>query len=78
MSVDERKTPGVYIVEENAFPNSVVEVPTGIPVFVGYTETAKRGHESLINVPTRISTMAQYEELFGVGPKTMVDWDDKN
>ena len=29
------KTPGVYIVEKNAFPNSVVEVPTSIPVFIG-------------------------------------------
>ena len=26
------KTPGVYIIEKNAFPNSVVEAPTAIPV----------------------------------------------
>lgn len=25
------KTPGVYIVEKNAFPNSVVEVATAVP-----------------------------------------------
>lgn len=28
------KTPGVYIVEKNAFPNSVVEVATAVPVLL--------------------------------------------
>ena len=36
------KTPGVYIVEKNAFPNSVVEAPTAIPAFIGYTLFYKR------------------------------------
>jgi predicted ribosomally synthesized peptide with nif11-like leader len=31
------QTPGVYINEINAFPNSVVPVATAIPEFVGYT-----------------------------------------
>ncbi len=31
------KTPGVYIVEKNAFPNSVVEVATAVPAFIGAT-----------------------------------------
>ena len=26
------KTPGVYIIEKNAFPNSVVEVATALPL----------------------------------------------
>ena len=30
------KTPGVYIIEKNAFPNSVVEVATAIPAFIAY------------------------------------------
>ena len=34
------KTPGVYIVEKSAFPNSVVEVATAVPAFIGYTEKA--------------------------------------
>lgn len=29
------KTPGVYIIEKNAFPNSVVEVATAIPPLSG-------------------------------------------
>ena len=41
------KTPGVYIVEKNAFPNSVVEVETAVPAFIGYTENAKNGTEDL-------------------------------
>ena len=35
------KTPGVYLVEKNAFPSSVVEVATAIPMFIGYTEKAE-------------------------------------
>ena len=59
------KTPGVYINEINAFPNSVVEVPTAVPAFIGYTETAPTP-----NVPTRLSSLAEYLLLFGGGPKT--------
>ncbi|WP_299963883.1 phage tail sheath C-terminal domain-containing protein [uncultured Roseobacter sp.] len=64
----QQKTPGVYIFEKDAFPNSVVEVPTGIPVFVGYTKKAARGTQSLDKHPTRISSLAEYEALFGGAP----------
>ena len=30
------KTPGVYIIEKNAFPNSVVEVATAICLYRAY------------------------------------------
>lgn len=60
-------TPGVYIVEKNAFPNSVVEVATGIPVFVGYTEKAAHGNDKLTGVPARISSMMEFTDTFG-GP----------
>lgn len=36
-------TPGVYIDEKSAFPNSAVPVPTAVPVFIGYTEKAIMG-----------------------------------
>lgn len=62
------KTPGVYIVEKNAFPNSVVEVATAVPAFIGYTETAENGGKSLKNVPKRISSMAEYVRHFGGAP----------
>lgn len=63
------KTPGVYVVEKNAFPNSVVEVSTAVPAFIGYTESAKNGSKSLSNVPWRINSLAEYEQYFGGAPK---------
>ncbi|MFZ5964792.1 phage tail sheath family protein [Thalassococcus sp. BH17M4-6] len=62
------KTPGVYIVEKPAFPNSVVEVATAVPAFIGYTQKAARGTTPLTNVPTRLTTMTEFEDLFGGPP----------
>lgn len=62
------KTPGVYIVEKNAFPNSAVEVATAVPAFIGYTETAVNGNLSLLNKPFRITSMAEYHAFFGGAP----------
>ncbi len=61
------KTPGVYIVERDAFPNSVVQVATAVPAFIGYTERAANGSKSLRRVPWRISSLAEYHEYFGFG-----------
>ncbi len=60
-------TPGVYIEEKNAFPGSVVEVATAIPAFIGYTQKASRKGKSLLNQPTRITSLKEYVELFGEG-----------
>ena len=59
------KTPGVYIVEKNAFPNSVVQVATAVPAFIGYTERAMNGNKSLHMQPWRITTMAEFTQYFG-------------
>lgn len=56
--MSEYKTPGVYIKEKNAFGNFVVEAETAIPVFIGLTEKAQNGTESLKNKPVRISRTA--------------------
>lgn len=62
------KTPGVYIEEISQFPPSVAQVPTAIPVFIGYTQKAKNERdEDLTMKPTRISSMLEYRNLFG-GP----------
>lgn len=63
------KTPGVYVVEKNAFPNSVVEVATAVPAFIGYTQKAANGNKSLLNKPWRISSMAEFRSYFGDAPK---------
>jgi phage tail sheath protein FI len=62
------KTPGVYIVEKNAFPNSVVEVATAVPAFIGYTEKAANGNKSLLNQPWRVTSMAEFRAYFGGPP----------
>ncbi|WP_336690435.1 MULTISPECIES: phage tail sheath family protein [unclassified Chryseobacterium] len=53
------KTPGVYVEELAKFPPSVAQVETAIPAFIGYTEKGPK------NEPTRISSMLEYETLFG-------------
>lgn len=71
------KTPGVYIVEKNAFPNSVVEVATAVPAFIGYTESADNKGASLAQKPWRITSMAEFEAYFGGAPKASFTIADK-
>ena len=59
------KTPGVYVKELSIFPPSVAEVETAIAAFVGYTEKAERNGENLRNIPTKISSLLEYREIFG-------------
>lgn len=63
------KTPGVYIVEKSAFPNSVVPVATAVPAFIGHTQIAMNGTKSLLNIPFRITSMLEYNKYFGGGPQ---------
>lgn len=63
------KTPGVYIIEKDAFPNSVVEVATAVPAFIGYTEVAENGGRSLLNKPFRITSFSEYVRYFGGAPQ---------
>jgi len=58
------KTPGVYINEIDAFPNSVVPVETAVPAFVGYTPQAMYEGKSYTNLPTKITSFAEFEAIF--------------
>jgi len=69
------KTPGVYIVEKNAFPNSVVEVATAVPAFVGYTEFALDNSKPLNLKPFRVSSLAEFERYFGGAPPSRFNVD---
>lgn len=62
------KTPGVYIVEKSAFPNSVVEVATAVPAFIGYTAKADNKGVSLRDKPWRVTSLAEFESYFGGAP----------
>lgn len=60
------QTPGVYIDEIPVFPASVAGVSTAVPAFIGYVEKAERnGAGILFNTPVRISSLLEYETIFG-------------
>lgn len=63
------KTPGVYIEEISKFPPAVAAVETAIPAFIGFTQQAldEKG-QTLSNIPTRITSLLEYEQLFGTAP----------
>ncbi|MDX8553704.1 phage tail protein [Tenacibaculum sp. 1B UA] len=64
------KTPGVYVEEIVKFPPSVAQVETAIPVFIGYTEKAKKKEDNdLLLEPKRITSMLEYETYFGFSEK---------
>ena len=69
------KTPGVYTVEKHTFPNSVVEVATAVPVFIGHTEFAENKGTALKGKPWRIASLSEYHSCFGIGPKDLFELD---
>jgi Bacteriophage tail sheath protein len=64
------RTPGVYTTEIPTLPPSVAQVSTAIPAFIGYTQkhTNEIG-DSLLNVPTKIFSLKEYEQNFGFPDK---------
>ncbi|WP_026946714.1 phage tail sheath family protein [Algoriphagus marincola] len=58
-------TPGVYIEEISTLPASVAAVETAIPAFIGHTALASKNGEDVRGIPTRISSMLEYESIFG-------------
>lgn len=58
------KTPGVYINELNAFPNSVVPVATAVPAFIGYTPQASYEGKSYFNLPQKINSFAEFQAIY--------------
>ncbi|WP_130734441.1 phage tail sheath C-terminal domain-containing protein [Flavobacterium sp. J27] len=63
-------TPDVYTEEIPLLPQSIAEVSTAVPAFIGYTEKATKEGKSLTNKAIRISTLLEYKEFFG-GPKSV-------
>jgi len=64
MALSNIKTPGVYIDEINAFSNSVVPVATAVPAFIGYTPQAQYEGKSYTNVPTKITSFAEFQAIY--------------
>ncbi|TNF43890.1 MAG: phage tail sheath family protein [Bacteroidetes bacterium] len=60
------KTPGVYVEEISKLPASVAPVATAIPAFIGYTEKrVLKGKTLAASTPVRITSLLEYEEIFG-------------
>lgn len=70
MNANNPMTPGVYTVEKNAFPPSVVAAPTAIPAFIGYTEKAIKNGKSLHMKPLMIESLSEFAQYFGGAPET--------
>lgn len=64
------KTPAVYVEEIPRLPAAVVQVPTAIPAFTGYTQKDTYNGKSLLFKPTRINSLLEYEQIFGL-PQTV-------
>ena len=59
------QTPGVFIEEIPRFPDNVAQVETAIPAFVGYTPSAKRNGESVINELIEINSWLEFVTIYG-------------
>ena len=64
MNLSTIKSPGVYINEIDAFGNSVVPIATAVPAFIGYTPQALYEGKSYTNVPTKITSFADFQTIF--------------
>src|SRR5882762_4724341 len=61
--------PGVYIQEIPNLPPSIVDVPTAIPAFIGYTKTAMQYTTDDLHLkPFLIENIMDYTRFFGGGP----------
>ena len=58
------KTPGVYINELNAFPNSVVPIATAVPAFIGYTPQAQYEGKSYFNKPQKVTSFKEFKAIY--------------
>lgn len=71
--MSEFKTPGVFIEEVPKLPPSVAQVETAVPSFIGYTYKAlDKQQKTLHLVPTKISSLMDYETFFGTANKESI------
>lgn len=67
-------SPGVYIDEIPVLPASIAGVATAVPAFIGYTEKAVLSDGTpVLNIPTRITSLLEYEQIFGKGKREKFD-----
>lgn len=59
------KTPGVYINEINTSTGNAIRVATAIPAFIGYTPKAEYSGKSYHNIPLKINSLQEFENVYG-------------
>lgn len=64
MNPSTNSSPGVYINEINAFPNTVTPVATAVPAFIGYTPQALYEGRSYTNVACKITSFADFQAIY--------------
>lgn len=67
----QRKTPGVYVSEHDAFPNAVASTATTVPAFVSYTQKTRRDGTDTSGVPAHKSPMEEFRSHFGDLPEPL-------
>ncbi|WP_414830851.1 phage tail sheath family protein [Alteromonas sp. H39] len=65
------KVPGVYLKETTLSGPSISPVDCSNAFFIGYTAKAQSYEQNLQGVPTTVSSMAEFERLFGGEPTTI-------
>ncbi len=63
----------MHLVKRNIFRNSIIEVATTLPAFIGYTEKALNETGSLKNTPFRITSLKEFQVYFGGAPTLSID-----
>ena len=63
-SPQDDQTPGVFINEINSPVRSIVEEPSAIPAFIGYTPKAEYKGKSYLNTPVKITSLFEFREIF--------------
>jgi phage tail sheath protein FI len=66
-------TPDVYTEEVPFLPQSVAQVSTAVPAFIGFTEKAMIDGESVKNRAVRVATLLEYKEAFGEAESASFD-----
>ncbi|MFA5631542.1 MAG: phage tail sheath C-terminal domain-containing protein [Porticoccaceae bacterium] len=64
----EIKPPGVYKPEYAVVANTITEADTAVAAFIGYTQKADNVDGSVCNRPWLISSLAEFERVFGAAP----------
>lgn len=63
------ETPGVYIDEVSLLPPSVAQADTAVPACVGPTRMHLKDGKTVLNIPPRVESIAEFRTWFGSGPE---------